>query len=112
MIRSPKKYNKLSRIRGAHTRFTRTSKSGVTRIVRDGYASKTKSWWSIQKRILDRDGHQCSNVIDGVRCSNTKHLHVHHIIPLSRGGTSKSSNLITLCESCHSQRHSHMKGLR
>lgn len=28
---------------------------------------------------------------------------VHHILPLSRGGTHEESNLMSLCKSCHSE---------
>ncbi|HOE18067.1 MAG TPA: HNH endonuclease [Syntrophorhabdaceae bacterium] len=28
---------------------------------------------------------------------------VHHIIPLSKGGTHDESNLMSLCTSCHSE---------
>ena len=30
---------------------------------------------------------------------------VHHIIPLSKGGTNKHSNLMSLCQSCHTKTH-------
>jgi len=30
---------------------------------------------------------------------------VHHILPLSRGGTSDEDNLMSLCKSCHSKIH-------
>lgn len=30
---------------------------------------------------------------------------VHHIIPLSRGGTHRSDNLMSLCQSCHTKIH-------
>jgi 5-methylcytosine-specific restriction protein A len=30
---------------------------------------------------------------------------VHHIIPLSKGGTNKYSNLMSLCQSCHTKTH-------
>ncbi len=30
---------------------------------------------------------------------------VHHIIPLSEGGTNKQKNLMALCKSCHSRIH-------
>ncbi len=30
---------------------------------------------------------------------------VHHIIPLSEGGTNKEQNLMALCKSCHSRIH-------
>ena len=31
--------------------------------------------------------------------------HVHHIIPLSEGGTNEPDNLMSLCKSCHSSIH-------
>ena len=36
-------------------------------------------------------------------CGNCggKGSHVHHIIPLSLGGTNRFSNLVTLCDNCH-----------
>ena len=30
---------------------------------------------------------------------------VHHILPLSRGGTNNEDNLMSLCKSCHSKIH-------
>lgn len=30
---------------------------------------------------------------------------VHHIIPVSRGGTSTEDNLMSLCRSCHNKKH-------
>lgn len=30
---------------------------------------------------------------------------VHHIIPLSRGGTNQFCNLMSLCQSCHTKTH-------
>ena len=34
-------------------------------------------------------------------CGRTKHLAVHHWIPLGRGGTNEQENLLTLCKECH-----------
>ena len=34
---------------------------------------------------------------------------VHHIVPLSRGGTHDSSNLMSLCRSCHNKVHVTLK---
>ena len=30
---------------------------------------------------------------------------VHHIIPISKGGTHEQSNLMSLCQSCHTKLH-------
>ena len=30
---------------------------------------------------------------------------VHHIVPLSRGGTNQFTNLMSLCQSCHTKTH-------
>lgn len=35
--------------------------------------------------------------------------HVHHIMPVSRGGDSSEDNLLFLCKYCHSLQHPHMK---
>jgi len=62
------------------------------------------NWSEIRRRVLDRDGHKCAN------CGRSDlELHVHHIVPLSRGGTSNPSNLKTLCEGCHKLIHPHMR---
>jgi hypothetical protein len=33
-------------------------------------------------------------------------LHIHHIVPISNGGTHKLANLVVLCQPCHQDRHS------
>lgn len=35
--------------------------------------------------------------------------HVHHDVPVSRGGSSSVDNLMFLCKDCHKRRHPHMK---
>lgn len=41
-----------------------------------------------------------------VTCSSTHApLHVHHIVPLSKGGSNDLSNLVALCENCHEDAH-------
>ncbi|WP_331489193.1 HNH endonuclease [Enterococcus faecium] len=30
---------------------------------------------------------------------------VHHIVPLSQGGTHRNDNLMSLCQSCHTKLH-------
>ena len=61
------------------------------------------NWSEISRQARQRDGNQCGN------CNSVHDLHVHHIIPLSKGGTSSLSNLRTLCKSCHGKLHPHMK---
>ena len=45
--------------------------------------------------VLLRDGYSCQI------CGSGALLQVHHIIPLAGGGSNHTSNLITLCRSCH-----------
>jgi len=62
-----------------------------------------ENWEEIKKQALERANYQCE------RCETKGiELHVHHIIPLSKGGTSESSNLQVLCKKCHSKQHPHM----
>ena len=60
------------------------------------------NWESIRQRILTRDGRRCQ------LCGSTVNIRVHHKVPLSRGGTNADTNLITLCEDCHTQQHMHL----
>lgn len=52
---------------------------------------------SIKIEVFKRDGYKCQECGAGREAK----LHVHHIIPFSRGGSDEMSNLITLCESCN-----------
>lgn len=97
-------------MRNIYRPFFRRKKGGVTRIVRDNYGNSAKDWYETVKEILQRDEYKCRNVKStGRECLNNLHLQVHHIVPLSKGGRTVGSNLITLCEDCHKERHSHMK---
>ena len=54
---------------------------------------------AMRKKVLARDGHKC-------RCCGSPHsLHVHHIIPWSKGGRTRMKNLITVCRNCHALIH-------
>jgi 5-methylcytosine-specific restriction endonuclease McrA len=55
-----------------------------------GLISKTK-----RDFIYKRDGNRC------VRCGFRKNLTVDHIVPKSKGGSNKYSNLQTLCFKCN-----------
>jgi 5-methylcytosine-specific restriction endonuclease McrA len=63
---------------------------------------RCKDFYNVKAYVLDRDKYSCQ------KCkSKTKnqHLHVHHIIFKSNGGTDSPDNLVTLCESCHKKIH-------
>lgn len=56
------------------------------------------------KRIRDR--HIAQHPLCEVckrNCRLTPAEEVHHIVPLSQGGTHEESNLMSLCKSCHSE---------
>ena len=53
-----------------------------------------------RKRVLRRDDHQCR------KCGGSREsLHVHHVRPISQGGSHDISNLEALCRSCHAKEH-------
>lgn len=55
---------------------------------------------NVRQYILFRDGYKCQNEKCKNKDSNQK-LHVHHIVFKRCGGTDRPSNLITLCNKCH-----------
>lgn len=56
-------------------------------------------FWNIREYVLFRDNH-CCQCCKGKSKDNV--LEVHHIVFRSQGGTDAPSNLITLCNKCHS----------
>ncbi len=50
---------------------------------------------SIRNEVLDRDGHEC------LRCGSNDELQVHHMTPVSSGGSHTKENLATLCADCN-----------
>ncbi len=63
----------------------------------DYWLSRPPDWESRREQVLT------SSVCDN--CGQCYNLHVHHIIPISKGGSHKKENLIVLCEKCHSAEH-------
>lgn len=60
---------------------------------------------NVREFVLHRDNHTCQNS----NCKNKSKqpiLKVHHIKYKSKGGTNKPSNLITLCDKCHTNHKS------
>ncbi|WP_462394332.1 HNH endonuclease [Lentilactobacillus parabuchneri] len=57
-------------------------------------------WKKISKRVFERDHYTCAY------CGKVGgKLDVDHMMPVSRGGTSEMSNLITACQHCNRQKH-------
>lgn len=60
---------------------------------------QTEEWKKIREKALERDRYSCA------KCKERKFLHIHHLVPRSKGGKDEPSNLVTLCEKCHSAIH-------
>ncbi|MEO5351428.1 MAG: RNA-guided endonuclease IscB, partial [Magnetococcus sp. YQC-3] len=57
---------------------------------------------NIKQYILSRDNYECKSCKGKMK---DKHLHIHHIIERSNGGSDLPNNLITLCKTCHDNVH-------
>lgn len=56
----------------------------------------SKKWADV---ILNYLGKFC------VWCKSTTNLHIHHVLPLSRGGKNELANLEIVCQICHLKLH-------
>ena len=65
----------------------------------DFYIEYPPDWEDRKRKALIREDNRCQN------CGGNDFLHIHHHIPLSRGGTNQLENLEVLCESCHIAEH-------
>jgi len=78
--------------------FTTSIQCG-TRV--DGYPT---NWEEIARAVRERDGYRCT------QCGESSIvLHVHHVMPISKGGSNSMTNLVTLCEKHHTAKHDHMR---
>jgi 5-methylcytosine-specific restriction endonuclease McrA len=56
--------------------------------------------------VMLRTGGRCAFVNErGERCNEDRFLHLHHIVPLSQGGSDEPSNLTYLCSGHHALVH-------
>ena len=78
--------------------------NGTARIVRDNYSNATTKWWDIRKEVFERDSGKCQVFKGWSKCGKPA-KEVHHVTPLSRGGTTTKTNLISICKDCHDARH-------
>lgn len=68
-------------------------------------------WTSIKHEVLERDRYACQRC-GRVHCdlrSYSETIEVHHIVPVSEGGTSEPANLICLCTRCHAEVHADLR---
>ena len=61
-----------------------------------------KGFYNVKAFVLHRDSYKCQS---GRKVKHSTKLHVHHKVFRSQDGTDAPSNLITLCETCHSDLH-------
>lgn len=104
---------KFKKPKSVKTNLSRTlGRSKITRALtkRGCYGGSKEEWAKIRLKVLQRDNYtckQCGKHKSSLAC----YLNVHHIRPISRGGSDALSNLVTLCENCHAKQpnHSHLK---
>jgi hypothetical protein len=65
----------------------------------------TDEWKWLRREVIIRDEYTCQDCGAKGAAEGSAQLEVHHITPVSEGGTDDKENLVTLCESCHSDRH-------
>ncbi len=77
-----------------HERFAETSKPRAGR----GSSNPRYVEASIKREVFERDGGQCAFVSDhGKRCECRRDLEYDHVIPVAKGGLTKTKNLRLLC---------------
>lgn len=89
---------------------TKRNKFGVSTKVSTGWtkydygtADERKA---VRLRVMERDGYCCRKCGTNLR---GKERHVHHVIPLSKGGQNTVANQVLLCVPCHEATHDHMQ---
>ena len=61
--------------------------------------NRDNSYLVYREEVLNRFDHKCVN------CGSTEDLEIHHIVPLTLGGTNAITNLVPLCVNCHKAAH-------
>jgi 5-methylcytosine-specific restriction endonuclease McrA len=56
-------------------------------------------WDVLRRAVLRRDDWHC------VGCGKRKPLDIHHVWPLSQGGSNRLMNMVALCRDCHQRVH-------
>lgn len=66
------------------------------------------NWGRVSKFVREKSNWICSNCFKSFS-KDKGGLHVHHLIPLSKGGNCSLANLSSLCRDCHALHHKHMR---
>jgi len=56
----------------------------------------------VRSLVLHECGYKCGNPI----CRMVLTLEIHHLVPVSEGGSNDPTNLLALCPTCHALHHS------
>lgn len=70
-----------------------------------GYPGYPRDWEQLRVMVLSRDNYECQE--KNTYCNGP--LQIHHKIPLLKGGTNSTDNLLTLCLYHHCSMHPHMR---
>lgn len=82
------------------------AKSGLKRKPMKKVVKLDEEWREARLAVLERDRHFCQAFgVQALECQGR--LHVHHILPRSRGGKHDLDNLVTLCSRHHEWAHGH-----
>ena len=73
------------------------SQQGTTAFLRQQERNRITA--GVRSKVLARDNYRCQHC--GISAALGAVLHVDHIIPVSKGGTSDTDNLQTLCQDCN-----------
>lgn len=94
-----RRYAPIQTVRIEHvkfdTRLCRTEISGVE------YRQGELQGYEVREYLLEKFGHECAYCH---RKSGDPGLEVEHIIPKSRGGTDRVSNLVLACHTCNQEK--------
>lgn len=69
-----------------------------------------EDWDRRRKKVYRRDNYTCQNCGEKGGTGGNTELHAHHVVPKSAGGNHSLSNLVCLCNKCHSLVHGHPIG--
>ena len=65
----------------------------------------SSDWDARRREVYKRDDYTCQNCGAQGGPNGDAELHAHHIVPKSKGGTHKKTNLKTVCKECHDAIH-------